>query len=338
MPSWSTKATRTCPPFPAATLAGPCSATPSSPPSGSPESRDTSASPSSALWARGPLSPSIWRMACLSCRQPVLERTNTPRTRRATTRMRKETSMMTPRQHPLPRDGQALPPVPPAARDAIARSRLQHPRLLALGLALASLIAPIPAAAHVNVDVGDGQYVMELGFRDEPAYLGLPNALFLKVGEYGTGGTEPVEELAGTLTAEVTKDGQTKQLPLVPMGDGVYEGALVPTAVGDYTFHVSGTIGDAPVDESVTSGPTTFNSVEPLSAIEFPFSQPDAGQLAAAGADAQAAAATARTLGMVGVAAGILGLIMAVVALTRAGRTPAKAEPPSTPASGKLIR
>src|SRR5215216_4654910 len=338
MLSWSTKATRTCPPFPAATLAGPCSATPSSPPSGSPESRDTSASPSSALRTRGPLSPSIWPMACLSCRRPVLERTNTPRTRRATTRMRKETSMMTPRQHPLPRDGQALPPVLPAARDAIARSRFRFLGLLVLGLILTALLLPAQAAAHVNVEVGDGRYVMELGFRDEPAYLGLPNALFLKVGEYGTGGTTPVEELAGTLTAEVTKDGQTKQLPLVPKGDGVYEGALVPTAVGDYTFHISGTIGDAPVDESVTSGPNTFNSVEPLAVIEFPISQPGPAQLAAAGADAQAAAATARTLGMAGVAAGILALIVAVVALARSRRTPTTAPPTGTPPSGKLIR
>jgi len=194
------------------------------------------------------------------------------------------------------------------------------------------------ASAHVDVDVGDGRYVLEIGFRDEPAYLGLPNALFLKVGEYGTGGTEPVEELAGTLTAEVTKDGQTKQLPLVPTGDGVYEGALVPTAVGDYTFHITGTIGDATVDESVTSGPNTFNSVEPLSGIEFPVAQSDPAQMDAAVAEVQAQAATTRTLSIAGVAAGILGLIVAVMAVTRSGRTPATTEPTSTPPSGKLIR
>ena len=245
--------------------------------------------------------------------------------------------MMLP-QHRLPEGSRALPPVPMAARDAIVKTRFRFPMLLALVLALAALIAPTPAEAHVNVDVGDGQYVMELGFRDEPAYLGLPNALFLKVGEYGSGGTTPVEDLAGTLTAEMTKDGQTKQLPLVPMGAGVYEAALVPTAVGDYTFQITGTIGDATVDESVTSGPNTFNSVEPLSAIEFPIARLDPVQLAAVGADAEAAAVTARTLGMIGVAAGILGLIMAVVALTRSGRTPATVEPPSTPPSGKLIR
>jgi hypothetical protein len=209
--------------------------------------------------------------------------------------------------------------------------------LVALGVTFLMLNAPV-ASAHVDVDVGDGRYVLEIGFRDEPAYLGLPNALFLKVGEYGTGGTEPVEGLAATLTAEVTKEGQTRSLPLEPQGEGVYEAAIVPTSTGDYTFRITGTIGDVSIDESVTSGPTTFNSVEPLAAIEFPFSRPDAGQLAAVGADAEAAAATARTLGMVGVAAGILGLIMAVVASTRSRRTPATAQPTSTPPLEKLIR
>ena len=246
--------------------------------------------------------------------------------------------MMLP-QHRLPEGSRALPPVPMAARDAIVKTRFRFPMLLALVLALAALIAPTPAEAHVNVDVGDGQYVMELGFRDEPAYLGLPNALFLKVGEYGSGGTTPVEDLAGTLTAEVTKDGQTKQLPLVPMGDGVYEGALVPTSVGDYTFHITGTVGDATVDESVTSGPNTFNSVEPLSGIEFPVARPDAAQLDAIVADTRADVATARTFGLAGIAVGVLGLIVAAVALTRSGRTTVKGpESEHVEPSGKLIR
>ena len=243
------------------------------------------------------------------------------------------------RQHPLPRGGQALPPVTMAVRDAIVGSRFRFLGLLVLGLILTALLLPAQAAAHVNVEVGDGRYVMELGFRDEPAYLGLPNALFLKVGEYGTGGTTPVEELAGTLTAEVTKDGQTKQLPLVPIGDGVYEGALVPTAVGDYTFHITGAIGDATVDESVTSGPNTFNSVEPLSGIEFPVARPDAAQLDATVAETGGAVATARTFSLIGIAVGALGLIVAAVALTRSGRTTTKgADPVPVESSGKLIR
>jgi hypothetical protein len=206
------------------------------------------------------------------------------------------------------------------------------------GLALAAAIMTGPVLAHVEIDVGDGQYVMEVGFRDEPAYAGELNALSLSVQEYATGGTEPVNDLAATLSAELSKDGQTMSLELVPVGEGEYEAAFVPTATGDYTFRISGTIGEAAVDESVTSGPTTFNSVEPLSAIEFPQPRPDPTQLQAAVAEANAAATTARTLGVIGIVAGVLGLIVGALALARL--RPPKGEPASRASepSGKLIR
>ncbi|MGH2616797.1 MAG: hypothetical protein ACRDJC_16300 [Thermomicrobiales bacterium] len=215
------------------------------------------------------------------------------------------------------------------------------------GLGLAVFVLSGPVLAHVEIDVGDGQYVMEVGFRDEPAYLGQPNALYLNVEEYATGGTEPVDGLADTLTAEVTKDGQTKELALVPTGEGAYQGIFVPTATGDYTFRVSGTIGKATIDESVTSGPNTFNSVELLSAIEFPVTRPDPAALEAETAAAQSAADTARMFGIVGIVAGALGLVVGVAALARSGRSrdvgamPASGSPaPQTNAepSGKLIR
>ena len=199
-------------------------------------------------------------------------------------------------------------------------------------------VVPEETLAHVDIDVGDGRYVMEVGFRDEPAYLGQPNAIYLRVEEYATGGTEPVNELAATLSAEVSREGQVMSLPLVPVGDGEYEAAFVPTVTGDYTFRVSGTIGDAAVDESVTSGPDTFNSVESMSAIEFPVARPDPAQLQAEIANMQASAGTARTLGIVAIVTGVLGLVLAAVALARSRR--AQVQPESRPIdpSGKLIR
>jgi hypothetical protein len=210
---------------------------------------------------------------------------------------------------------------------------------MALGIGLAIAVnATAGALAHVEIDVGDGQYVMEVGFRDEPAYVGEPNALALSVEEYATGGTEPVNDLAATLSAEVSKDGQTMSLVLVPVGEGAYEAGFVPTATGDYTFRISGTIREATVDESVTSGPTTFNSVEPLSTIEFPQPRPDPVQLQAAVAEADAAATTARTLGIAGIVAGVLGLIVGALALTRSRQPKAEAAPRASEPSGKLIR
>jgi hypothetical protein len=207
-----------------------------------------------------------------------------------------------------------------------------------LCLALAGSLLPGDASAHFNKDVGDGKYRIQLGFRDEPTYAGLPNALYLKVEQYATGGTKPVDDLAATLTAEVSKDGQTFSQPLVPTGDGQYELRFVPTATGDYTFHITGKIGDAAIDESVTSGPNTFDTVQPLNAIAFPAPQPDPASLQAA--DAQADAAMARTLAIAGIVAGALGLIVSVIAMSRSGRT--RTEVASTPIAaeptGKLLR
>ena len=206
-----------------------------------------------------------------------------------------------------------------------------------IGLALVAS-ASAGALAHVEIDVGDGRYVMVVGFRDEPAYLGQPNALTLTVEQYATGGTEPVNDLAATLSAEVSKDGQTMSLTLVPAGDGEYEAVFVPTTTGDYTFRISGTIGEATIDESVTSGPTTFNSVEPLSAIEFPRPRPDPVQLQSAVAEADAGVATARTLGIAGVIAGVLGLILGALALARSRQPKVEVAPRASEPSGKLIR
>jgi hypothetical protein len=206
-----------------------------------------------------------------------------------------------------------------------------------VGMAFAAAVMPGSVMAHVEIDVGDGRYVMEVGFRDEPAYLGQPNALALSVEQYATGGTEPVNDLAATLSAEVSKDGQAMNLPLVPVGEGEYEAAFVPTATGDYTFRISGAIGEATVDESVTSGPTTFNSVEPLSTIEFPQPLPNPVQLQTAVAEANAAASTARTLGVVAIVAGVLGLILGALALARS-RQPKEVAPRASEPSGKLIR
>ena len=208
---------------------------------------------------------------------------------------------------------------------------------LAAGLALVLTLGASPASAHVQIDVGDGQYTMEIGFRDEPTYVGQPNAVYVHVEQYATGGTKPVDGLASTLKAEVSKDNQTFEPPLVPVGDGGYEARFVPTETGDYTFHITGTIGDANVDESVTSGPQTFDSVQPLTAIEFPPAAPDPAVTAAQ--SAQDEASTARLFGLAGIAIGVLGLIVAAIALTRSGRS-ATAPAPAAVAepSGKLIR
>jgi hypothetical protein len=65
---------------------------------------------------------------------------------------------------------------------------------------------------------------------------------------------------------------QTKTLLLQAAEDdpGHYIADLIPTRPGDYSFHVTGTIGDTSVDEVFSSADGEFSSVEPGSDILFP--------------------------------------------------------------------
>jgi hypothetical protein len=197
---------------------------------------------------------------------------------------------------------------------------------LALAL-LAGLAAPLVASAHASVDVGGGKYTMEFGFLNEPAYQGQPNGLYLNVRKYASGGTQPVENLAGSLKAEVSKDGKTMPLDLVPQEDqpGVYNASFFPTATGDYTFHVFGTIEGAQVDQSMTSSPTTFDPVVPVASAEFPVQTPAVATIEQTAANAEAAASTARAIGIAGVVLGVIGTVLGAVGLARGRRVVARA-------------
>ncbi len=194
---------------------------------------------------------------------------------------------------------------------------MKRTSILAAAAVTAMLTGPGAALAHVNVDVADGEYVLELGFQNEPAWLGQPNAIWVKAGKYGTGGATPVDGLAGSLTAEVEKDGKTLQIPLIPQEDGVYVAPFFPTAIGDYTFRITGEIDGKPVAAEVSSSPTTFNAVEPLASVQFPAALPDATEVAAQAQAAAQAANSARAIGFAGVALGALGLIAGLLGLLR---------------------
>ena len=199
------------------------------------------------------------------------------------------------------------------------------PRIL-LGAAAALLLAlsPSPAAAHETRDVGDGRYAVEVGFSEEPAYLSQPNALFLKVLAYGSDGG-PVEGLAQSLEAVVEKDGATMPLALVPQAEpGVYQAGFLPTALGDYTFRLTGRIGDVQINEAFNSSPDTFASVEPLAEVQFPLAVPAGEELVRQLEAAEERAAGARTVAVVGVALGAIGLLAALLSLVLARRRGAR--------------
>jgi hypothetical protein len=199
------------------------------------------------------------------------------------------------------------------------------------------LLPASPASAHERRVVG--QVSMVVGWSSEPTFAGYLNAVGLNLNELGTGGDEEgppisdadiqVEVLFGDENSEET----TGPLPMEEsFGEpGFFQAPLIPSRPGTYTFHFTGTANDQDIDEFFTSGPDTFNDAQTPADIQFPAQDPTAGELAQAleqsradntelvaqVEDAESAASSARTLAIVGIIAGALGVIVAAIALAR---------------------
>jgi hypothetical protein len=223
-------------------------------------------------------------------------------------------------------------------------------RLLAamVAAALAALLIPLlagPAAAHEEKTVGKYHFVV--GFGDEPAYAGEKNSVQLLLADAKD---KPVTDLSDTLKVEVTSgSAEPLQLTVEPFFEvgefgtpGDYRAWFIPTAPGSYSFHFTGTIKGQRIDQTFKSGPQTFSDIEDPGQVQYPAKQPTTGQLAtrvdreAGRVDAALAAerdqarddaASARTLAVIGLVLGALGLLVAIAALVLRRRTPAPAAP-----------
>ena len=155
----------------------------------------------------------------------------------------------------------------------------------AIGAALI-LAMVISATASAHVVKQFGTYSVAMGWLHEPTYVGVENAVQVIVKDAAA---QTVNDLApGDLEVVVSTAGQqTAALPLQPSFDpdtglgtpGEYTASLIPTLVGDYTFHLSGSIHGQAVDETATSSDQTFNSVTAGTDVQFPDKLPALGDL-----------------------------------------------------------
>jgi hypothetical protein len=203
--------------------------------------------------------------------------------------------------------------------------------LLTILACVAVAFVAVPAGAHETNEVGGYSFVVGWGI--EPAYVGQLNSVQLIVTHKADG--DPVNDPGARLSVTVTYGKEETKMDLVPTfsGDlgtgtpGEYRALLIPTAPGDYTFHVTGTIGGARVNEKVTSSPKTFSPVEDASAAQFPAKVPGVEQVAqrldaelprlATDSEVSSAVSSAKTLGYIGIAVGAVGIVLAAFALLR---------------------
>ncbi|MBI1279630.1 MAG: hypothetical protein GC179_15995 [Anaerolineaceae bacterium] len=144
----------------------------------------------------------------------------------------------------------------------------QFVRLGVVLMVVLALFATV--SAHEGREVGDGKYEIVFGWRVEPAYTNLLNGPEIHVNAIGTD-EQPVEGLDETLQIEVAYGGKTKLLKLRAGEEaGNYTADLIPTQPGDYSFHLTGKIGDATIDETFDSAQGEFSSVNPITDIQFP--------------------------------------------------------------------
>jgi hypothetical protein len=150
----------------------------------------------------------------------------------------------------------------------------------AFGAALLfTLVVASTASAHVVKPFGT--YSVAMGWLHEPTYVGIENAVQVVVKDQNG---KPVADLeSGDLQVVISAAGQqTAALPLEPSYDddtglgtpGEYDAVVIPTQVGDYTFHLTGSIHGTAVDESVTSSDQTFDSVTAGTDEQFPVKLP----------------------------------------------------------------
>ena len=155
-----------------------------------------------------------------------------------------------------------------------------------------------------------GPYTFVVGWLNEPAYVNLLNSLDLTVTE--TNGAKAVEGLDKTLKADLAIGGSTTAQPLTLAArfglPGKYSGYVMPTKVGDYTFHITGTIGTMNIDEKFESGPGRFGSIESTDSLQYP-------QKVVANSDLAARLEQLQTLVIAGIVLGGLALLASAAGL-----------------------
>jgi hypothetical protein len=192
-------------------------------------------------------------------------------------------------------------------------------------LSAVGLIGAAPAYAHEQRQVG--AYLFTVGWSSEPTYLGEPNdvQLFIHdakgnpVDDIGTPPTIHVEVIFGNQTS-APLDLEPSYDPDTGLGThGEFDASIIPTEPGNYTFHFYGTLNGQAIDQDFTSGPTTFNTVEDPTPIEFPTKTPTVpdlanltSQLTPRVASAAGKANSAHSLGLIGVILGAAGLVVAL--------------------------
>jgi hypothetical protein len=204
-----------------------------------------------------------------------------------------------------------------------------------------------PASAHITKVFGN--YLVTVGWQNEPTYSGLLNAPIVEVKKGSGDSAKPVINALANMQISIKYGSVTKQLDFVPDNtvDGQYVSPLIPTKVGSYSLIMKGTIENQSMDTEIP-----LDDVASIDTLNFPQSSSSAdtsniGQVGTiinqltndiedAKNNANSAAQSVANVGksfqevkdttdrlymisMTGIGIGVAGIVIAVFAISRKG-------------------
>jgi len=203
-----------------------------------------------------------------------------------------------------------------------------------------------PASAHITKVFGN--YLVTVGWQNEPVYNGLLNAPIVEVKKGNGDSAKPVINALANMQISIKYGSVTKQLDFVPDNtvDGQYVSPLIPTRVGTYSLIMKGIVEDQSIDTEIplddVASVDTLNFPPSSSADTFNMGQVSTiiNQLTSDIEDAKSSANSAAQsvanvgksfqevkdttdklymISMVGIGIGVAGIVIAVFAISRKG-------------------
>ncbi len=142
------------------------------------------------------------------------------------------------------------------------------PTVFSLIIASVILISPLsvkPAEAHITKVFGN--YIVEVGWDNEPVYSDLTNNVIVEVKKGSGDSAKPVINALKDMQISVKYGSVTKPLDFLPSSvvDGQYNAPLIPTRVGTYSLVLKGNVVDQAIDTEIP-----LDDVASIDALNFP--------------------------------------------------------------------
>lgn len=124
-----------------------------------------------------------------------------------------------------------------------------------------------PAEAHITKVFGN--YLVEVGWGNEPVYSGLVNSAQVTIKKGSGDSAKPVINAIKDLQISVKYGTVTKPLDFLPSSvvDGEYDAVFIPTRVGTYSLVFTGTVEGQAIDAEIP-----LDDVASVDALNFPSS------------------------------------------------------------------